>query len=107
MAEECPRKAFNLVSSLGVLKQELEKGFADEASVQADMAKSATHELMEEGCISEEKHQEIEDELTRVGFLSTMKKVEEAEKEFEPIREKVEEVDLVEMARKGAPEWLK
>ena len=41
MAEKCSRKAFNLVSSLGVLKQELEKGLSlDEASVQADMAKS-------------------------------------------------------------------
>jgi len=109
VAEKCSRKAFDLVSSLAVLKQELEngRGFEDEASVQANIAKSNTHELLEAGCITEEKHREIEDELEKVGFLSTMKKVEEARKAFKPIRKKVKEADLLEMARKGAPEWLK
>jgi len=104
MAEECPRKAFNLVSHLVACGEELKRGkdFADEASVEASLARTMAHELFEEGCITEEKYHEIEEELEEVSFLSTMRRIGKARDKYEPIKEKIEEADLREMARK----WL-
>jgi len=105
MAEKCPRKAFNLVSHLVVLGEELERGkdFADEASTQAGLAGITAHRLMEEGCITEEEEREIGKELHKIVDLTTLKKVKEAKDRYGPVKEKIEEADLREMAR----EWLK
>jgi len=104
MAEECPRKAFNLISHLVVLGEELEKGkdFADEASVQAGMATLDAHKLMESGCITEEEEREIGKEFDEITELTTLKKIEEARDKYDPLKEKIEEAGLREMARK----WL-
>jgi len=106
VAEECPRKAFNLISHLVVLGEELERGkdFADEASTQAGLAGIISHRLKEEGCIAEEKEHEISKELDEITHLTTLKKVGEAKDRYEPIMEKVEEADLREMARKWMEE---
>jgi len=108
MAEKCGKKAFELLSNLAMVDDNLKKGkgFIDEAAEHASLAGVHLDELKDENCITEEKWKEIDDEIAKVSYLTTLKKLEESRTAFKPIREKIPE-NLIESAIEWAPKYIK